>query len=402
MSALTVPPAGRTYSITPSGDDARPWALTIGDSPAGLFSTCNDAISRAAEALWETPKYAQYLIAAIDTETTGVLDDDEVWEIGVVLRDPQLGRAADRRVHMFVEHDLAKVSRLPESYQLDHNSRYDAAIALSQEEAGAALRDLLVNAADGRPLYLLGAVPSFDERQLKPLLQSVPDIDGGEAWKPWHYRLQCIESIARGWLYGRGVVAPMTIGSDDLVAMTGFVVADQDGNPLYVRHTALDDAQWALDWHDHLYPRGPRNGRVEESLTGAMLDLISKGVPHAWGGGTIDGPSRGVSDGCLADQHADRDKVGFDAGSLARYLIATAFGIELPRTTSEQLASGTVVPEVSAGDLVFFHGDPNYAMVYLGRGCVAHANASGMLLSIGSLPPSGVYYVRVSGLASPA
>lgn len=248
-SSLTLP-QGKTYSIVASGDSRLPYRLHLDGRGPQDFATANEAVAAAADALHDVPKYSRYLIAAIDTETTGVGDKDQVWEIAAVLRDPELGPVADQRLHLFVEHDVEKASRLPASFLADHDERFDPAAAVSPEQAGVILHRFLTARAQGRPLYLLGAVPSFDERMLKPCLDAAAgDDDSGIVW---HYRLQCVESYARGWLAGRGIRVPMTVSSDDLMAMTGFIAVNDAGQSLYARHTAVDDAQWALDWYDHL------------------------------------------------------------------------------------------------------------------------------------------------------
>ena len=252
-NTLTVPPAGKTYSIVPSGKPELPWLLTMRGEKVGEFVSCDDALAQAAHELRQTPKHTAYRIVSLDTETTGVDDDDEVWEIGLVVRDPALGPDGDREFHAFVEHDLARAERLPDSFRADHDQRYDASAALSKAEAGAWLREILTSEKGGeesRPLFLLGAIPSFDQEKVKPLFRLAAESE--DEWPLWHYRLQCIESIARGYLMGRGIHVPLTVSSDDLVAMTGFVVLGPNGESLYDRHTALSDAQWALDWYDHM------------------------------------------------------------------------------------------------------------------------------------------------------
>lgn len=140
---------------------------------------------------------------------------------------------------------------------------------------------------------------------------------------------------------------------------------------------------------------------VEGELFAAAAELVSRRTPYAWGGGTITGPTLGISDGGGPADHAgDYRKVGFDAGSLEQYLIFRAFQLEIPRTPQDQFRFGRPVKEPQPGDLVFFDehmtvGIPHYVATYLGRGCIAEARRSGELIGIGALPVVGVHLRRV-------
>lgn len=101
-----------------------------------------------------------------------------------------------------------------------------------------------------------------------------------------------------------------------------------------------------------------------ELIREIAADLISRKIPHAWGGGGIHGPSRGLSDhGGPADANFDSLKEGFDAGSLAQYVLYQVFGIEIPRTTFTQRNYGYEVPEPEPGDLVYPCSRNDYATV---------------------------------------
>ncbi|MFC4118536.1 NlpC/P60 family protein [Nonomuraea zeae] len=73
------------------------------------------------------------------------------------------------------------------------------------------------------------------------------------------------------------------------------------------------------------------------------------GTPYSYGGGGLDGPTRGIGQGA--------NMVGFDCSGLTRYAWHQA-GTALPRTTTEQWrALPHVRPgEQLPGDLVFFQG----------------------------------------------
>lgn len=70
------------------------------------------------------------------------------------------------------------------------------------------------------------------------------------------------------------------------------------------------------------------------------------GVPYSWGGGGLDGPSRGIDQGA--------GTVGFDCSGLTRYAYA-GVGILLPRYSGDQYDAGRKVAPTQAkrGDLLF-------------------------------------------------
>lgn len=241
---------GKTVALAESENGVE--AIYEGTS-LGCFADHHAARAAAVDHL---AALARYTIAVIDTETTGLGINDEVWEVAVILRRPDLGPEHDKVTHFFVEHDQALVEALPAKYRVDHDARYDPDLALSREAAATALIDLLLGI--DTPVYLLGAVPSFDERLLKKLFVHSPRAAEMTEGVPWNYHLQDIECYARGWLSAQGLHVPLNVCSDDLVALTGMATRDDQGSELYARHTALDDARWALAWYDFLTHQPPR------------------------------------------------------------------------------------------------------------------------------------------------
>ncbi|MFD9615126.1 C40 family peptidase [Streptomyces sp. NPDC059083] len=111
------------------------------------------------------------------------------------------------------------------------------------------------------------------------------------------------------------------------------------------------------------------------------------GTPYVWGGGGIGGPSSG----------------GFDCSGLTQYAIAQASDgrVVLPRTTYEQIYSGSRVPvqDVRPGDLVFpassfgRHG-PEHVQLAAGNGMVIEAPNSGSTVKWSRMPRNAIV-VRV-------
>ena len=93
------------------------------------------------------------------------------------------------------------------------------------------------------------------------------------------------------------------------------------------------------------------------------------GVPYSWGGGSLDGPSKGVGDGANIN--------GFDCSGLMRYMFAGA-GVLIPRFSGDQYNAGRHIPQDQArrGDLIFY--GPNgsqHVTMYLGNGQMLEASS---------------------------
>ncbi len=94
------------------------------------------------------------------------------------------------------------------------------------------------------------------------------------------------------------------------------------------------------------------------------------GVPYSWGGGSLDGPSKGVGDGA--------NITGFDCSGLMRYGFA-GVGVLIPRFSGDQYNAGRHIPQDQArrGDLIFY--GPNgsqHVTMYLGNGQMLEASGS--------------------------
>ncbi|MCV7399055.1 NlpC/P60 family peptidoglycan endopeptidase RipB [Mycobacterium fragae] len=93
------------------------------------------------------------------------------------------------------------------------------------------------------------------------------------------------------------------------------------------------------------------------------------GVPYSWGGGTPNGPSKGVDSGA--------DTVGFDCSGLTRYAFA-GVGVLIPRFSGDQYNAGRHVPPAQAkrGDLIFYGpGGTQHVTIYLGNGQMLEASS---------------------------
>jgi hypothetical protein len=113
------------------------------------------------------------------------------------------------------------------------------------------------------------------------------------------------------------------------------------------------------------------------------------GTPYSWGGGGVNGPSRGMNQGS--------NTVGFDCSSFVQYVFAKQ-GINLPRTTYDQIKHGRAINPLQAqpGDLLFFgnHGVPHHVGIYMGNGKMIEAPHTGASIRISGVNLNGVMACR--------
>ena len=108
------------------------------------------------------------------------------------------------------------------------------------------------------------------------------------------------------------------------------------------------------------------------------------GVPYSWGGGTLDGPSKGVGDGA--------NIVGFDCSGLMRYAFA-GVGVLIPRFSGDQYNAGRHIPPDQArrGDLIFYGpGGSQHVTMYLGNGQMLEASGSAGKVTVSPVRKPGM------------
>lgn len=107
------------------------------------------------------------------------------------------------------------------------------------------------------------------------------------------------------------------------------------------------------------------------------------GTPYSWGGGNLNGPTRGVDQGART--------VGFDCSSLVQYAWNKA-GVRLPRTARPQYWAPGVrihrMADLRPGDLVFFAWDTSdwnsihHVALSLGGDAMLHAPQTGDVVKV--------------------
>jgi len=108
------------------------------------------------------------------------------------------------------------------------------------------------------------------------------------------------------------------------------------------------------------------------------------GVPYSWGGGTLQGPSKGVGDGA--------NITGFDCSGLMRYGFA-GVGVLIPRFSGDQYNAGRHIPlnEARRGDLIFYGpGGSQHVTMYLGNGQMLEASGSAAKVTVSAVRRPGM------------
>lgn len=108
------------------------------------------------------------------------------------------------------------------------------------------------------------------------------------------------------------------------------------------------------------------------------------GVPYSWGGGTPNGPSKGVDSGA--------DTVGFDCSGLMRYAFA-GVGVLIPRFSGDQYTAGRHIPPSQAkrGDLIFYGpGGGQHVTMYLGQGQMLEASSIAGKVTVSPVRTAGM------------
>src|SRR5690349_3935239 len=131
-------------------------------------------------------------------------------------------------------------------------------------------------------------------------------------------------------------------------------------------------------------------GRISRANAPQAIEYVIRragsqmGVPYSWGGGTLDGPSKGVGDGANIN--------GFDCSGLMRYAFA-GVGVLIPRFSGDQYNAGRHIPPDQArrGDLIFYGpGGSQHVTMYLGNGQMLEASGSAAKVTVSPVRKPGM------------
>lgn len=181
----------------------------------------------------------------VDTETTSLRDDRRIWEIALINR-PNGNRWPSSRMLMQIE-DVDLSDADPHALQIGgfyqrHGDYTTNGVRVDTELLPEADAAVYVERYT-RGAVLVGINPPFDADGLAAMLRRNRLVPS------WDYHMIDVRQLAFGWLMREPKLRHIDpkISTDALAELTGFAPPDEA-----VRHTAMGDAQFALDWFDHL------------------------------------------------------------------------------------------------------------------------------------------------------
>lgn len=184
-------------------------------------------------------------LAFLDCETTSLRHDRRAWEVALIVRKPEGKR--DREYRWYVQaNDLdlgnADLQSLKFGGFYDRHPDVGGTPTLAGSPFGKYLEQekevLTAMESMTRSAILLGSNPSFDAELLATRMRAHGICPS------WHYHLEDVPTMAKGWLYGTGRPLPETWKSDQISLACGVDPARYD------RHSALGDCRWIRDLHD--------------------------------------------------------------------------------------------------------------------------------------------------------
>ncbi len=199
-------------------------------------------------------------IVFLDTETTGLADDCDVWEIGLIVRDPapddidspEGATYVDTEYAWLIRPDLATAQptglRIGRYYARigtlgGYQPGFTKAMVHPDSDQIGLFGSSTSLAAEAAALLdgatIVGAVPDFDDRHLRRWLGA--NNQAGT----WHYHLIDVETLAAGALR---MAPPWNF--DKVLGEFGLTYDEAD------RHTALGDARMVRDLYDAVLKGG--------------------------------------------------------------------------------------------------------------------------------------------------
>lgn len=145
------------------------------------------------------------------------------------------------------------------------------------------------------------------------------------------------------------------------------IVKEEVNEKIETAKSKVSELQAAIDVANAAAASRPNRGNTTVSSTGnSIVDYAYQflGIPYVWGGTS---PS------------------GFDCSGFTQYVFRNAAGVNLPRTTYEQINVGTPVAysDLQPGDLVFPH--TGHVGIYVGNGQMIHAPSTGDVIKVSSV-----------------
>lgn len=201
-------------------------------------------------------------------------------------------------------------------------------------------------------------VPNYNDPSV-PIAEAAQRVQASGAGPGWYTRW---EQWSTGLAHQLITGAPPAPGGD---VAGGMQCAPGGGSgPLPVAQHGTD-----VDLPPQAGTPGTVHAGSPQAATAITAGLSYLGTPYAWGGGGPTGPTRGIRDGGVADQHGDFTKVGFDCSGLTQYAWAQArVSVTGSAAAQQSMGAGTRVPysQAQPGDLLFYGSPAHHVAIYLG------------------------------------
>lgn len=177
-------------------------------------------------------------VVFIDCETTSLRHDRRAWEIAVIVRQPS---QPDHEQFWFIDADDLDLGNA-DLQSLKFGGFYERHPDYRTKEENFETRPEIGALCElerlTRGAILMGSNPSFDAETLAARMRAYGICPS------WHYHLEDVPTLAKGWLYGSGRPLPETWKSDQISLACGVDPARYD------RHTALGDCRWTRNLFD--------------------------------------------------------------------------------------------------------------------------------------------------------
>lgn len=167
----------------------------------------------------------------LDTETTSLRPDREVWDLGYIVRDRGLDEEVQQFLHVSLDEADPASLKVGRYYQR-HPDPFGRVYFSDLPKATVPTYDAIARFVEvSHEAVIVGAVPWFDTEALASMAR-------GYGFLPsWHYHLVDVEALAAGHI---GMSPPWNFNA--LLARFGVTVTE--------RHSAIGDARAVRDLYD--------------------------------------------------------------------------------------------------------------------------------------------------------
>lgn len=280
------------------------------------------------------------------------------------------------------QRDIAKSLQIPhDAVGHDHGS---LGIMQQQYPWWGSMQELMTPAIAARKFYeALLKVPNWQNLPVTVAAQTVQGSAKPDAYAQWEPRARALYAAYRG------AGGATTDADAAALAPTGTLPA----NPNVALPPGMNSLCDVLKSSVAAQQSANANPIIQSSEAGVRAVRAAEseiGLPYVWGGGGLNGPSGG----------------GFDCSGLTRFAIYQASGKVLPRTTYDQVKTGTPVDDLHRmlpGDLVFSNFSergPEHVQLYAGGGQVVEAQTFGVPVKMSPFPGGRVIVRHVLDTAA--